>query len=321
MFNVKEPLSSEGPLDTESSIIETPTAIASPATIASPSPIASEVASTVPSTAPSAAPAVSGTATISPTPIPQPSDALAPAPAPSSENSPTPSPLSLWRIPLWMLTPEDADAAEPAPQGDLVAKLQALGRKLKRVVASPNNATEYRGNYDQLLQYSAQREISGENIDPRFRPLYMRLVKSAAWQESCWRQFVLDGNRVTYLESSTHDLGLMQVNKYVWRGFYNIDRLEWDVLYNASAGMEILARLLGSTATRRGAFSAANPEELARSIYAAYNGGPGSYRRWRTREAKPLRHIDNAFWEKYQAVSQGEQIDILSCASDWGSSH
>ena len=93
------------------------------------------------------------------------------------------------------------------------------------------------------------------------------------------------------------------------------------MLYNAGAGTEILARLLGDVAGKRGAFSASNPDELARSIYAAYNGGPGSYRRWRAHEAKALRHIDSAFWEKYQAVQHGEQIDILSCASDWGSDH
>jgi hypothetical protein len=93
------------------------------------------------------------------------------------------------------------------------------------------------------------------------------------------------------------------------------------VLYNASAGMEILARLLGSIQDKHGAFNPSNPDELARSIYAAYNGGPSSYRRWRAKEPKPLRHIDSAFWEKYQAIQQGNQIDILSCASEWGSDH
>jgi hypothetical protein len=132
---------------------------------------------------------------------------------------------------------------------------------------------------------------------------------------------VLDGNRITYLESSTHDLGVMQVNKYVWRGFYNIDRLEWDVLYNASAGMEILARLLEDLQTRRGAFSPQNPDELSRSVYAAYNGGPGAYRRWRTHEPRMLRAIDAAFWQKYQSVLNGNQIDILTCAEDWGKQH
>jgi hypothetical protein len=221
-----------------------------------------------------------------------------------------------------MLTPADADAAEPAPKKiDIVARLQELAKKLKRAVVSSANAAEYRGNYDQLLHYGAQREITEENIDYRFRPLYLRMVKATAWQESCWRQFIVDGDRVTYLESSTHDIGLMQVNKYVWRGFYNINRLQWDVLYNASAGMEILARLLDDLELKKGAFSAQNPDELARSIYAAYNGGPSSYRRWRTRESHVLRTIDNSFWEKYQAVQHGHQIDILSCAEDWGASH
>ena len=36
----------------------------------------------------------------------------------------------------------------------------------------------------------------------------------------------------------------MQVNKHVWRGFYDLDRLKWDVLYNAGAGCEILARMM-----------------------------------------------------------------------------
>ena len=349
MFHVREPLASEGPLDTKSNLVATATASASQS--ASPTPNASEVASPMPSASVSATPSaeilstaappetptpaavlspipnpptITITPTITSSPSASPSSTITPSPitTPSGTITPTPAPISLWRIPLWILTPDDADAAEVAPKKiDIVAKLQDLAKKLKRMVVNSGNATEYRGNYDQLLQYGAQREIAEEIIDYRFRPLYLRLVKSAAWQESCWRQFVLDGNRVTYLESSTHDIGLMQVNKYVWRGFYNIDRLEWDVLYNASAGMEILARLLDSIELKRGAFSAGNPDELARSIYAAYNGGPSSYRRWRTRERKVLRAIDNSFWAKYQAVQHGHQIDILSCAEDWGSQH
>jgi hypothetical protein len=318
MFHVKEPLGSEGPLDTASNVVETPTTTASPSP--SPSPSASEVASPMPTSSLAETSSAVSTPLTSQTPAETPSAASTPEPA--TPASPTPGPISLWRIPLWILTPGDANAAEPtAKKTDVVARLQELAKKLKRAIVTPSNATEYRGNYDQLLHYGAQREINDENIDYRFRPLYLHLVKSAAWQESCWRQFVLEGNRVTYLESSTHDIGLMQVNKYVWRGFYNIDRLEWDVLYNASAGMEILARLLDSTEIKHGAFSPQNPDELARSIYAAYNGGPGSYRRWRAHEAKPLRSIDNSFWEKYQAVLHGRQIDILSCSEEWGSQH
>jgi hypothetical protein len=221
-----------------------------------------------------------------------------------------------------MLTPDDAEAAQLAPgNDDGIAKLQQLAKKLKRLIVSSANAAQYRGDYDELLQTGAMREVDDENIDARFRPVYLRMVKATAWQESCWRQFVLDGNRITYLESSTHDLGVMQVNKYVWRGFYNVNRLEWDVLYNASAGMEILARLLGDLESKRGAFSAQNPDELSRSVYAAYNGGPGAYRRWRTHEPRMQREIDSSFWQKYQSVLHGNQIDILTCAEDWGQQH
>ncbi len=181
----------------------------------------------------------------------------------SALGTPTaPARLARLQLPLWMLSPRDADAAQLAPgNDDGIAKLQQLAKKLKRLIVSAPTRLEYRGDYDELLQYGAMREVDDENIDARFRPVYLRMVKATAWQESCWRQFVLDGNRITYLESSTHDLGVMQVNKYVWRGFYNVNRLEWDVLYNASAGMEILARLLGDLESKRGAFSAQNPDE------------------------------------------------------------
>jgi len=144
------------------------------------------------------------------------------------------------------------------------------------------------------------------------------LVKSVAWQESCWRQFVRKGDRVTWLESSTGDIGLMQVNKYVWRGFYDLEKLKWDVLYNAGAGTEILMDMAERVLGRRGA-RVLDGVALARSVYAAYNGGPDAYNRWRrAHEPSPAREIDAAFLEKYRAVQRGQAIDILSCAAQWG---
>jgi len=328
MFHVKEPLSSEGPLDTDSNIVETPTA--TPSTSASPTLTTAPSMSASPMPTPSMPPGfserdlptevVSPRTLSTPTPAASATSSATAAPSPSMV-PPTTAPLSLLELPLWIFTPDDAAAAPTAPKIDPIAKLQELAKKLKRAVVNPGNANEYRGTYEQLLQFGAQHEIGDENLDYKFRPVYLRIVKATAWQESCWRQFVLDSNRVTYLESSTHDIGLMQVNKYVWRGFYNIQRLEWDVLYNASAGMEILARLLDDIEVKPGAFTPSNPDELARSVYAAYNGGPGAYRRWRRHEPKLQRAIDNSFWQKYQAVLHGHQIDILSCAEDWGAQH
>jgi soluble lytic murein transglycosylase-like protein len=167
-----------------------------------------------------------------------------------------------------------------------------------------------------LLDLSAQRQIANDDAGARFQPVYKNLVLSAAWQESCWRQFILVNGRVRWLESSTGDIGLMQVNKRVWRGFYNIDRLKWDVLYNAGAGAEILDRMMGYSVGS----GDSSGDTMARSAYAAYNGGPGSLHRWRRHEPTDQRAIDNAFWEKYQAVKHGDSIDILSCADSWGHS-
>jgi soluble lytic murein transglycosylase-like protein len=129
---------------------------------------------------------------------------------------------------------------------------------------------------------------------------------------------VMVGPRIRWLESSTGDIGLMQVNKHVWRGFYDLERLRWDVLYNAGAGCEILAQMMRFAA-------AASPKydpvpiagHLARSAYAAYNGGPGACNRWRRHEPPALKQIDDSLWDKYRAIENGAHVDILKCARGW----
>jgi hypothetical protein len=221
----------------------------------------------------------------------------------------------------WLLGPSSAYGSEGDP-GEANAnthQLQALGKRLKRVAVNGDNAQQYRADMEQLIELSGLIEFADQGVDTRDRTVYLALVKAVAWQESCWRQFIRKNNRVVYLESSSHDVGLMQVNRYVWRGFYSVPRLEWDLLYNSSAGMEILARLMQAVERKHGAMSRGKPGELARSVYAAYNGGPGAYRRWRGHESRDSAYVDLSFWLKYQAVTRGRSIDILSCAAQWGS--
>jgi Transglycosylase SLT domain len=223
---------------------------------------------------------------------------------------------------LDILSPCEADASEDSGAMQ-ITRLQDVADRLYRLVINDENADDYRRDMALLLNLSAAYQLgqiaSGLNaLDTDNGRTYTTLVLATAWQESCWRQFVKVGDRVQWLESATGDLGLMQVNKHVWRGFYDIDRLKWDVLYNAGAGCEILARMMQFAAISQPKFDPVLiSSHLARSTYAGYNGGPAACNRWRRREPPALKQIDYSFLEKYQAIESGTQIDILSCSRGW----
>lgn len=225
-------------------------------------------------------------------------------------------PSSLLARLLDLFAPRPAFADAYASCDILRESAGGLGRR----AVDENNADEYRARMAQLLDLAAQCQVALDSIDARYQPMFAVLVLSTAWQESCWRQFVMVDGQLRWLESSTGDIGVMQVNKHVWRGFYDIDRLEWDLLYNVGAGTEILSRLMKYSTTRPGEGKHPMLDHLARSTYAAYNGGPSSYNRWRRREPPALKQIDDSFWDKFRAVKDGVTIDILSCARGWGHS-
>jgi len=200
----------------------------------------------------------------------------------------------------------------------MAAQILCLGVALKRVVVEEANASAYAQSIQRLLTLITQREITDQGLAPQYQQTFLSLVKSTAWQESCWRQFIRVNGHVRFLESDTADVGLMQVNKHVWRGFYSLRRLEWDVVYNTSAGAEILMRLMHRGAEHKDIMSGEQLAAIARSTYSAYNGGPGAYNRWqRHGERAQTRQIDRAFWTKYQAMSSGQSFDILQCAMQW----
>jgi hypothetical protein len=254
-----------------------------------------------------------GVSNATPTPAP-------PAATPPSGRSSTapftapfmPMALSV-RTALRLIAPAEAFADAP-PQPE---QLRQIGVRLRRSVVNQNNVDRYTHDLGALLDAASASEIADERPDPALQPTYRVIVRAAAWQESCWRQFVLARGRVRYLESSTHDVGLMQINRYVWRGFYNIRHLEWDIAYNAGAGSQILARLMIHAAGK--AQRAGDSDALARSAYAAYNGGPDEFDRWRhADERHDKRLIDEAFWQKYRALGEGQSVNILKCEAEWG---
>ncbi len=202
--------------------------------------------------------------------------------------------------------------AESAPPGEMDAVL----RRLDRWVPRSEELEPYRDTVGRLLTVVAERTAETNHVDAPFADLYRRVVATTAWQESCWRQFVERDGKVTYLLSTTGDIGLMQVNRRVWRGFFDLGKLEWDIGYNAGAGAEILAHLLSRYGMRE---ANVRPENAARATYAAYNGGPEAYRRYRlARAPRAQRAADRAFWDKYQAMASGQALDFVLCIERWG---
>jgi hypothetical protein len=201
-------------------------------------------------------------------------------------------------------------APRPA-QADETDEWRELSERLDRWVPTGNQLAVYREIVDRLLTLAADRSFDGEALDERFEALFRDLVKAVAWQESCWRQFVRSRSGIVPIQSSTGDVGMMQINVRVWRGFFNPAKLRWSAGYNAGAGTEILWQLLGRYGVRE---ARERLSDAARATYSAYHGGPRRYRRYRLPDSPPeMRLIDQAFWDKYQAVSAGHAGDRVLC--------
>ena len=165
-----------------------------------------------------------------------------------------------------------------------------------------------------LLDHNTNFLLKNVNISSQAASIYQKLVLAAAWQESCLRQYIVKNGKVVPLRSDSGDVGLMQVNEHVWRGFYSIHKLQWDIVYNARAGSEILLRYLVDYALPKGEHKQGNVHYLARAGYSAYNGGPSQISRYRNPKA-PAKHrkIDDAFWKKYEAVQKDRECRIVEC--------
>jgi len=223
------------------------------------------------------------------------------APARRLRRKPAAAPRS-W-LPSW-LAPRPAEADE-------IDEWRELSERLERWVPTASELPVYRDVVDRLLTLAAERSFDGEVVGERFDDLFHDLVKAVAWQESCWRQYVRDRTGVVPLQSTTGDVGMMQINVRVWRGFFNPVKLRWNAAYNAGAGTEILWQLLGRYGARE---AGQRLSDAARSSYSAYHGGPRRYRRYRLPDTPPeMRLIDEAFWTKFQAVSSGQAGDRVLC--------
>ncbi len=187
--------------------------------------------------------------------------------------------------------------------------------RLKLWVPRKNELPEYLPIIHDLLTDTASSTAKTNKLDDSMKKLFQDLVLATAWQESCWRQYVIKNKKIVTLRSSTSDTGLMQMNEPVWRGLYNTQKLRWDTAYNIRAGVEVLHRYLVKYALKRGEHKhTGGLDNLARSTYSAYNGGPDQTSRYRNAKAHAVhKKTDALFWTKYQAVKQGKTMQVAEC--------
>ncbi|WP_439106116.1 SPOR domain-containing protein [Congregibacter sp.] len=175
---------------------------------------------------------------------------------------------------------------------------------------------EYLPLVARLMKTSTDDAIASRKLDSAYGELFRRLVLTTAWQESCWRHYTVSKDRkLVPMRSGTGDVGLMQINERVWRGFYDQQRLRWDIDYNSKAGAEILIDYLIKYAIRKGEHQQPGGlTNLARSSYSAYNGGPSKVARYRSSKASAYgKKVDAAFWAKYQQVASGNELAVSTC--------
>jgi soluble lytic murein transglycosylase-like protein len=172
---------------------------------------------------------------------------------------------------------------------------------------------EYLLEVRELFVATSGKVLAKSTLTAERQQLYRQIVFATGWQESCWRQFVRKGAKLSPLASSTGDVGLMQVNRMVWRNIYDVKGLNGDIRYNGSAGAEILYHYLTHYAIRKKEDQQPGGH-LARATYSAYNAGPRGLARYRgVRQSPTWKKVDDAFWTKFQAVSSGQELAVKSC--------
>ena len=188
--------------------------------------------------------------------------------------------------------------------------------EIKTWLFSRENLETYIDRTQSLLMDSARDTLKKRNNSNDYEKFFPLMVVSTAWQESCFRQFLVKQKKIVYLRSyNGSSIGLMQVNERVWRGMYDPQHLRWDIRYNALAGCEIIDLYVTKYLVKKAkAMVKVKDETRAGIIYAMYNGGPGELDKFLSRNAKgKFYDSDKLFLEKYVWVKNGQLANVNKC--------
>ncbi|MDW7773182.1 MAG: transglycosylase SLT domain-containing protein [Desulfobulbaceae bacterium] len=189
-------------------------------------------------------------------------------------------------------------------------------RRLDRWVPAANEMDDFTSLVARLLQFMAMEQLKSSRLDNPSAKIYRHLVPATALMESCWRQYALEGGKVVFVRSRSGSVGMMQINQHVWRGFYNIDKLKWDVVYNVQAGTEILMHYFKDYGLKV-AEASGKPEDAARAAYSAYNAGPRAAKRFMKKNATAReKEVDTRLWNYFASLSAGGSVNPATCNVD-----
>ena len=190
--------------------------------------------------------------------------------------------------------------------------------QVKQWIPPTRNLNPYIGKVRNLLEGAADHILTADPLAGDYNSFFHLLLLATAWQESCWRQFIIQGGKIRYLISyNQSSVGLMQINERVWRGIYRVESLRWNITYNVRAGTEILHLYLRTFALKE--IKPTKPTDLdtiAQATYAMYNGGPGQLKKFFARSnANALYKSDQLFLEKYTAAKEDRFDQLTLCLS------
>lgn len=197
---------------------------------------------------------------------------------------------------------------------DFLVRRAHAGTALDRWVPTHAELAAYETRVGALLERTSASELRRAPLAAPYDRIYRHLVPATALIESCWRQYVVRGGKVTYLRSRASSVGIMQINQRVWRGFYDIERVRWDTAYNARAGAQILMRYLKDYAIPY-AERSGDPGHVARAAYAVYNAGPRAVGRFTKSPPHPREaRVDEKLRTLFQGIAEGGQVELASCS-------
>ncbi len=189
-------------------------------------------------------------------------------------------------------------------------------KEIKQWLAPKSNHEQYLENVRNLLHTATVSVLARRNVSTKLQSMYQKIIPSIAWQESCFRQFIVKNKKLTYLLSyNKSSVGIMQVNERVWRGIYDRNRLRWDIRYNAFAGCEIVDLYFQKYVFKRAPKKVLqNHNLMAMVLYAMYNGGPSQLNKFLQRHRTNSHYkSDSLFQQKYSWVIKEEWHQLNKC--------